>query len=132
MPAQHGCLVGGELGRDAGVLAGDLPEFVKHAAQQSAQDLGLGLGGSVPACRSGHGRDGRQARRDGGDIGGQHVTRPGTVLKKLAVLAQEPCAGWVLADSTNWGQSVAIAFNDCEVPTAGDTATSNNANSSFS
>lgn len=34
----------------------------------------------------------------------------------------------VQADSTNWGQSVPIAFgNDCEVPTRGDTAMSNNA-----
>lgn len=37
----------------------------------------------------------------------------------------------VQADSTNWGQSVAIAFQDCEVPTGGDTVTSTNANSNF-
>jgi len=32
----------------------------------------------------------------------------------------------VQADSTNWGQSVAISFNDCDVPTGGDSVTSNN------
>lgn len=32
----------------------------------------------------------------------------------------------VQADSTNWGQSVAISFNDCQVPTGGDSVTSNN------
>lgn len=37
----------------------------------------------------------------------------------------------VQADSANWGQSVGIAFQDCEVPTGGDTVTSNNANSNF-
>jgi hypothetical protein len=34
----------------------------------------------------------------------------------------------VQADSTNWGQSVACSFgNDCQVPTGGDTVTSDNA-----
>jgi hypothetical protein len=37
----------------------------------------------------------------------------------------------VQADSTNWGQSVAISFQDCEVPTGGDSVTSSNANSNF-
>jgi len=37
----------------------------------------------------------------------------------------------VQADSTNWGQSVAITFGDCQVPSAGNTVTSDNANSSF-
>ena len=37
----------------------------------------------------------------------------------------------VQADSTNGGQSVPIAFGDCEVPAGGATVTSDNANSSF-
>jgi hypothetical protein len=37
----------------------------------------------------------------------------------------------VQADSTNWGQSVAISFGNCGVPASGATATSNNANSNF-
>jgi murein DD-endopeptidase MepM/ murein hydrolase activator NlpD len=37
----------------------------------------------------------------------------------------------VQADSTNWGQSVPISFGNCEVPTTGQTVTSNNANSNF-
>ena len=37
----------------------------------------------------------------------------------------------VQADSTNWGQSVPIAFGDCEVPAGGATVTSDNANSNF-
>lgn len=32
----------------------------------------------------------------------------------------------VQADSKNWGQSVAISFNDCQVPTGGDNVTSDN------
>ena len=38
----------------------------------------------------------------------------------------------VQADSTNWGQSVPISFgSNCEVPTSGTSATSDNANSNF-
>ncbi|MBM3647145.1 MAG: M23 family metallopeptidase [Alphaproteobacteria bacterium] len=37
----------------------------------------------------------------------------------------------VQADSTDWGQSVAISFGDCQVPTTGTSATSNNANANF-
>lgn len=37
----------------------------------------------------------------------------------------------VQADSTNWGQSVAVSFQDCEVPTRGDNVTSTNGNSNF-
>jgi len=37
----------------------------------------------------------------------------------------------VQADSTDWGQSVAITFGECEVPVGGATVTSNNANSNF-
>jgi acyl carrier protein len=37
----------------------------------------------------------------------------------------------VQADSTDWGQSVPIAFGNCEVPTTGATVTSDNANSNF-
>ena len=37
----------------------------------------------------------------------------------------------VQANSTNWGQSVPIAFGDCEVPAGGATVTSDNANSNF-
>ena len=34
----------------------------------------------------------------------------------------------VQADSANWGQSVAISFNSCQVPTGGDKVTSQNGN----
>lgn len=37
----------------------------------------------------------------------------------------------VQADSTNWGQSVAITLGNCEQPASGATATSDNANRSF-
>ncbi|MET0251032.1 MAG: peptidoglycan DD-metalloendopeptidase family protein [Novosphingobium sp.] len=37
----------------------------------------------------------------------------------------------VQADSTNWGQSVAIAFNDCQTPGSGTSVTSTNANAQF-
>jgi murein DD-endopeptidase MepM/ murein hydrolase activator NlpD len=37
----------------------------------------------------------------------------------------------VQADSTNWGQSVAVTLGNCEVPTGGDTVTSDNGNSNF-
>jgi hypothetical protein len=37
----------------------------------------------------------------------------------------------VQADSTNWGQSVAITFGNCEQPAGGTTVTSDNANSNF-
>lgn len=37
----------------------------------------------------------------------------------------------IQADSTNWGQSVAASFGDCQVPKTNDTVTSNNSNSSF-
>ena len=37
----------------------------------------------------------------------------------------------VQADSTDWGQSVAINFNNCDAPNGGSTVVSNNANSDF-
>src|SRR5205085_5800121 len=37
----------------------------------------------------------------------------------------------VQANSANWGQSVPISFNNCDVPTTGTTVTSNNSNSNF-
>ncbi len=37
----------------------------------------------------------------------------------------------VQADSTNWGQSVPISFNNCDVPTGGQSVTSDNANPNF-
>ena len=37
----------------------------------------------------------------------------------------------VQANSTNWGQSVPISFNNCQVPAGGQSVTSNNANSNF-
>ena len=37
----------------------------------------------------------------------------------------------VQADSANWGQSVPISFNNCDVPTGGQSVTSDNANPNF-
>jgi murein DD-endopeptidase MepM/ murein hydrolase activator NlpD len=37
----------------------------------------------------------------------------------------------IQADSTDWDQSVRVAFGNCEVPTTGATMISDNANSNF-
>jgi murein DD-endopeptidase MepM/ murein hydrolase activator NlpD len=37
----------------------------------------------------------------------------------------------VQADSIDWGQSVAVSFGQCEVPTTGTTVTSDNGNANF-
>jgi hypothetical protein len=86
-------------------------------------------------------------RHDGGFTSWYFHLKPNSVVVKIGdtVQAGQPIASsdntgrsggphlhfQVQADSNNWGQSVAINFDQCQSPKSGDNVTSRNANSRF-